>query len=1285
MSSDRKTTNIPPKERWFSRLIKKKDKGATADAEALIPESLEADATEASLPEPPPLAAAEASSQEPLKKEKTRGWRELITEAIDLANSTALEVQLRKNKKIWAPVVDSLEKIVSDAKKKHAELLETPSAKDDAAMDVEEEKKEEDQEITPITELMAVASRMVENAKKMQTSSADYDLYYAETEEEAYSLGISTKSKHAVIVFNSNQEGHPLKAMVINADAQEKHIFAFEEPMPPNISPEEKEKKERKVDRLLSSLLFSLPGAEKDKKTNRFTFPDDQRDKKTGEIILTRENIKIVDEITHKIRGKKKKAKDIKKLVDIGLRLARDMPILLEIAGRLPYANTASKHLAHLKKDTEEGFSLISNFIKLLLPVDIYQSLGEEITLFYSPEKFKLLTFDQKAAALALMQVYNDAMKFAILSLDQLEIDMKLPPGSLANKIAVIDFRDKEGNRISKTISQLCLEFNELYEASLKTAGYNEVPTEIYPFEKSLREQREARARGARIKNSPLNGDVAEFILFTKKILGENYKRFSELKKKLAKPLHFQPKAKQLSIETIESHFLEIKKELEKSLDEKAYSDYFTKETALNENVHWMQHIGQSFFQIEQLINKIKLLQSPPADEKSAGTPLSHLAKRALEVDEIAQAFEKLMLELHAMSNNPGLKQLISSKHQQAKYLIFKLSEMSKPLSVRPEENRDEKGDVSSPKELPPEILERLMKSSNSLKDAMQSIKKHLAHSKKIFHHDEVIIEKIDGTLDKITKLVGYWEKLHAKMAQEGEKPNVLTFLLQNFSEINDVLRELPEFITLLNTLSQDSALEIASKINLMMKKMVLECDKLEIQLCLKEGFLTNRLTPLLSQYHEEIQKLGYDFKEEDRYPYAAAILAQRASPECANPLIKPRNKVNYYHGQNYDVQNAPDAAIQDAISAHIHWLILEKLAGNDIENINKKIKFLEELRGQKGEPPSVLQDRLNLLRKKNINDIHLLYEGRTVNLLKEIEYQAASPEDIVHAIDLELASLKNERGRMRFIFKKESAKLLEERIEACKKLQELLKIHTVESALNALSKNHLHYLKALKAHDADFLEKIKIMEKSIPIHLRNKIIIGAEIESEPEIKHTPEELLITAEKQAAMHHITSRIIELNSEKHTDINRKKSTLLGELMFHLSSSTSLDEALNKVKNNNTETYLLFEGRTGRAIREAENAMMTTPQLINRLQSEINALKQQQFAHLYIFSKKRKANLEKRIQALENWKNIIQKSKREETLHQAYEKLDAGDQKILKHHEAHLLSNMKLSSPSLLRRP
>jgi len=1195
------------------------------------------------------------------------GWMSILSNLKQLSDSKAIKVQVRNLEKIWKPLISDLEKMVKQVQAKHMELL-MPEVPDQTGSP------------DPIKQFLAVTDKMVTKAKGLMESmeSVDYDLYFVEDEKAAKAV----TAENAVIMYK-NRDGNYYARVIAKRSS--------------SISED--------VDRIVTDVPIKLIKQCETLKRNG-----------KNEVIITEDNVDLVESTTKelvKAAGIKIPKKKIKKLLSGALTLANDVPVFLDAFAKLPIVPMIKDRLDKFKVDAEQ-FDF-SNMLKAVLPIEMYKQLKEKAFDALNSAEFKSLSRDKQAAALALMESYNTAIKFAVLAMDKIEIENGLVAGALSTKISIID---------NKSLKELCEEFNEAYIAAMATAKFP-VHTELYPYNSSILEQRKAMLAAlppedqknesklamqkkliqeridilGDVKELPKREDPEDFYGFMQRTLRENYKKLEELKRQLAPEAEISGgEVKSVDItKEAKSIISKAEKELKEVLDERIFQTYFINETVADKKSPWVQQVANAFHNVKKIMAKIERLQQQHPELLASDTPFQHLEHRVTEMSELAAAGAELLTALNQIKGNAHLKKLISIPILEGMAMG---SEWKKQAAIAASEAKS--------------VSDYIKQSGTPLTAVIKALEITITKKAKtagVELHDETIV-----ALKEVTGLTRSLELLYKGLDKEAkEQPNLLAFAATHFTQIIDIVSSLPKILFTLNKLAKDDAMRMASEINSALKQMVLLADKLEIQFCLKEGYLTDKLRPMMMSYYAEVNKLGYDFMANDRYPFFAAIAEQRAqlltdknSPAFQKSLIsarmrsattleqKEKHRINLgqvhqslqekfkrptlLDAKKQEKQEEIKQEIIDVVSKHIERLqFLKERAKfiNDpdaVREVGIKVRLLTRFKEIASTTQSVdVEKILQQLRKEDAGNIHLLYESTSGEILKQLEYKSVSPDDLFKALDIELAQLKKQRGTTHYIYSMHKAKLLEERINACEKLQHLVKNHNLSDTLAGLDFNEKSLL---EKYDHVFLDKLKLIEQAIPVEHQTKTIIGA-----VEAKNDPVQVAVvdvndSADQKYALELIDRRLAELESAIFkTNTKRLKIEVLTALKEELKQpGVSLQAAINKIKMNQQTkdtAYLIFEGRTGKTIKAAQNMTITRTELVHRLDAEINDLKRQRYAHLHVFAQSRKATGDEHIEVLQKLRAAIKGS--EKSVRDIIINLTPAEKNVLQRYDADLLKD------------
>lgn len=130
----------------------------------------------------------------------------------------------------------------------------------------------------------------------------------------------------------------------------------------------------------------------------------------------------------------------------------------------------------------------------------------------------------------------------------------------------------------------------------------------------------------------------------------------------------------------------------------------------------------------------------------------------------------------------------------------------------------------------------------------------------------------------------------------------------------------------------------------------------------------------------------------------------------------------------------------------------------------------------------------IHLVKQKYKNS-HLLFEGRTGELMKDLERKSSSRSDIIQHINNEINRLEKKRiWFFRISYKTE----IRQRITALQRFQHNMNIqgYTVRDAMMNLSSTDPLFALLLKAKERSLLKELRKIEKSIPDELKDKKLI---------------------------------------------------------------------------------------------------------------------------------------------------------------------------------------------------
>lgn len=736
----------------------------------------------------------------------------------------------------------------------------------------------------------------------------------------------------------------------------------------------------------------------------------------------------------------------------------------------------------------------------------------------------------------------------------------------------------------------------------------------------------------------------------------ENYNKIEDLKKQ------FSPREKKKEnhepinlTATAQLYIAKVENELKAMLDEKVFTDYFTNKTPSDDQSPWIQQVATIFHTIKELVDKIDQIQKLHPDLINSSDPLKNIEQKINAASDLVSAGIELTAALNQLNENPNLRELISLQKIETQLKISHWFDKAN-------------SDTNEIKKM----ISTIKTATNPLREALNTINILILHKT---HASQI---SVDGATTQamlnMGNLLSGLENLYNNDDEESiSSTNLIVFVIKNLDQILKIKKELPNIQLLLTKLSKEEAKAILNGINSTFNKLILLADKLEIQFSLKDKYLTNKLSPVINSFYETVNKLGYDFTLEERYPFAIdnqrkQLLNNANLPALQKTLIETRqNQKNTPKAQQDEMQNKIHTVISTQIEKLTHKCSQAMKHASDID---KKIDIFTKLQAISNEMHATQPGNLDIVLKKfrheYPNEIAILYKGNNSHFLKKLEL---SETDIPKIIAIELANLKKQRGSAYFLNSIEQAKILEERISACENLQLSIKNSNLNDAIKELSSD---YQKLLQKYDSAFLDHLTLIEKNLPLHKKPKTILGG-----VEVKNAKNDSTISVDmietQSMLVDLISSRLNELNdSFFKTHTKELKISLLIELKKQLNLNYSLESAISRMKTNKDHAkniHLLFEGNTGKILKMAQNVTMTKNDLVLRLDAEINALKKDRYTHLRVFANPRKHINEQYIEVLQNLRTTINDSKM--SLKEIVEHLKPDERNLLQQYEPDLL--------------
>jgi hypothetical protein len=253
------------------------------------------------------------------------------------------------------------------------------------------------------------------------------------------------------------------------------------------------------------------------------------------------------------------------------------------------------------------------------------------------------------------------------------------------------------------------------------------------------------------------------------------------------------------------------------------------------------------------------------------------------------------------------------------------------------------------------------------------------------------------------------------------------------------------------------------------------------------------------------------------------------------------------------------------------------------------------------------------LLDAKTRPYMYYLFEGRTGQVVRNIQQIKCTPQGLVRMCDHEIIRLGRESEGFWFF---KSGKQLAKELNGLKQLKALLakKGYRIERALTELHGKYPDEYQVVVASHAKLIAQLREVDQQIPDFQVGKITIDQLPVLPIQEKYSDAGYL--------QQKIADRIQALTTENSAQVNAKKThkiALLSELKVQLKVCL-LPEALARISKNKKFTHtfhLLTTGRTGALLKQLENVELTKADIIDRLDAEISYLRQERYTKSNFF--------------------------------------------------------------------
>lgn len=787
-------------------------------------------------------------------------------------------------------------------------------------------------------------------------------------------------------------------------------------------------------------------------------------------------------------------------------------------------------------------------------------------------------------------------------------------------------------------------------------------------------------------------------------------------------------------LQIAEKIVLQCDLQFKKLLEDDIYATYILKNEnpiVPNEYQPWIQQFGLCFQEAQAATIELRRYQTSLNKENSelevAVTPIENLVKAGKNSEQMLTALTRCIQALQNLKKNPFVRHFIQqfSSLDNVKNLAEETFTMSnESLTKDPLYNLV--------------IDKNNLQQIRAVNGRLEKIHLGLNKISNQFGQDkdsnQIIVKLTDDFGNLIPKLYDF-QKRDIKSRTKWE---IFEFISSHRKIILALLKKLPHASQAIQKISNEEFQFIMREVNLVFRDFTLLLENLEIQLFCKPGSLLNlplrdkssentvtSLREFMEKFNSELAAQGYTFSDEERYPYLSSIANQRQAMRAAiqnrnlptiienlnKKIIKQHNLPN----QLNSLQKQKDYLSQELCNTNITLTILntriaqshdamqqyrDRLTHEDIEKYtpihqhictlidirinsleleltkrsnttskNIKINLLKELKPALADLKNSADDIINKKMATNPN-LHLLFNGRSQATLRNFKKITLSRKALLQHIELKIHDLEHEL-KNKFFFFNSSKKQLIDTIQAYGKFKAFLAKsgYDVINAKNNLRAQYPALYQTFYQHEQSFLFNLQsIYSASHLLRIEKKVIC----------ENLDKPALPLLSLPFMLQLIDQRVTELSSSCwlfKTRTKKIKVELLELLKNHL-TTLPFNQALEKIRSESENYYLLLEGKTGNLLKKLEYSSLKLPDMLARLDTEIFRLQQQRTETCYFFRAAARINAnEKCIQALLQLKaNIAALNGNNINLQSAWQQLSDEQRLILTDREMPLWNEL-----------
>jgi hypothetical protein len=395
----------------------------------------------------------------------------------------------------------------------------------------------------------------------------------------------------------------------------------------------------------------------------------------------------------------------------------------------------------------------------------------------------------------------------------------------------------------------------------------------------------------------------------------------------------------------------------------------------------------------------------------------------------------------------------------------------------------------------------------SQLQHKLDSLQNAFLHLDESLPADLVVTDATKKSIKDFSRVIKETRKFGAS---SGGWVNLIRFVYAVYPFAYELSQNYSQAYAASDVLFKKQFLSAMLQLNVVCREIILGLDKLKIN-----AFLTDNgayelsayplvagmsVNTLLNAFNTFINNLGYEFKTDERYPYRLTLIQQRQdwalSGALPADLCLPRvNAMQNLFKIKSAVQSVKDLIVRDNISnqkfgavaqlidqrifdltqERSKWYVFTSTKTIKINLLNQLKLFLKDNSFQ--EAMALMEPQLDA---KTRPYLYYLFEGRTGNVINEVQKIKSTPQDLVQMCNQEIIRLTRQSSSMLFFG---SMCEVEKSISSLKQLKAILAKpgYRINAALTELNGTRPELYQHLLSRQAKLLDAIHELDPLIP------------------------------------------------------------------------------------------------------------------------------------------------------------------------------------------------------------